>query len=88
MTAPERKEPSIIDTLQDKAVEAEDFNDMNLARLCLTAADRIAELEGVLHVMIYEITHLSPEESDGSHWCKIRKDTLSSARAVLAKGDG
>lgn len=39
-------------------------------------------LEAALDRMIYETTHLSPEECDGSHWCKISKDALTSARSA------
>lgn len=45
-----------------------------------------AENEGLreaLRCMVYETTHLSPEEDDGSHWAKISKETLSEARAAL-----
>lgn len=37
-----------------------------------------------LREMIYEITHLSREEEDGGHWCKISKTTLEHARIALA----
>lgn len=54
------------------------------------AADRIEALEaenerllGALRVMIYETTHLSPMEPDGSHWCRITADALNIARAAL-----
>lgn len=33
--------------------------------------------------MIYETTHLSPLEDDGSHKCVISKDTLAAAREAL-----
>ena len=44
---------------------------------------RVAKLEGALREMVYEATHLSPQEDDGSHWCKISKGTLEKARAAL-----
>lgn len=33
--------------------------------------------------MVYETTHLSREEEDGSHWCKISKAALTQARGAL-----
>ena len=44
---------------------------------------RVAQLEAVLREMLYEATHLSPQEDDGSHWAKISKRTLEKARAAL-----
>jgi hypothetical protein len=45
-----------------------------------------------LRRMIYETTHMSPLEDDGSHKCRISKDALAGARAALAllreDGDG
>lgn len=38
-----------------------------------------------LRVMIYETTHLSPMEPDGSHWCRITADALNTARAALGE---
>jgi hypothetical protein len=37
-----------------------------------------------LKTFIYETTHLSPVEEDGSHWCKISKDCLRQGRAALS----
>jgi hypothetical protein len=37
-----------------------------------------------LRQMIYETTHLSACESDGSHWCKISGEALAKARAAYA----
>lgn len=42
-----------------------------------------ARLREALERLIYETTHLSPENNDGSHWCKISKETLERARAAL-----
>lgn len=36
----------------------------------------------------YPTTHLSAEEDDGSHWCKISKDCLAQARTTLAEMKG
>ena len=47
---------------------------------------RVAVLEGALREMVYEATHLSPQEDDGSHWAKISKGTLEKARAALTGG--
>lgn len=43
------------------------------------SADAIAALES----LIYEVTHLSETEEDGSHICKISAMTLNRARATL-----
>lgn len=42
-------------------------------------------LREALRVMIYETTHLSPMEPDGSHWCRITADALNTARAALGE---
>lgn len=52
------------------------------------SADVVDELVQALGLMVYETTHLSPEESDGSHWCKISKEALEAARAALARYRG
>lgn len=44
-----------------------------------------AELLAALRTMVYETTHLSPLEDDGSHKCKISKAALEAARAAIAK---
>ncbi len=49
------------------------------------AEARATALEDALRRMVYETTHLSAEEDDGSHWCKIPKDALTVARAALQK---
>ena len=53
---------------------------------------RIEELEAklakaveALEFYTYETTHLSAEEDDGSHWCKISKGCLDHARTTLAE---
>lgn len=48
------------------------------------ADPRVVALAEVLRCMVYETTSLSPEEDDGSHWCKISKAALTEARAALA----
>lgn len=48
------------------------------------AEARVRELEEALREMVYETTHLSSEEDDGSHWCKISNATLARARAALS----
>ena len=51
--------------------------------------EKIAEIErlkAALRHLVYEITHLSPEEDDGSHQCRISKPALQSARAELSEG--
>ncbi len=49
------------------------------------AADEIERLKEALRTMVYETTHLSPMETDGSHWCKISAEALAQARATLSK---
>lgn len=44
---------------------------------------RLGDLEAALREMVYETTHLSPCEDDGSHKCKISAATLAKARAAL-----
>ncbi len=46
----------------------------------------VAALRAALGQMIYETTHLSPMEADGSHWCRISATALADARAAL-EGD-
>lgn len=36
-----------------------------------------------LRELVYEETHLSPEEKDGSHRCRITKASLANARTAL-----
>jgi len=43
----------------------------------------VARLRCALQRMIYETTHLSPQQDDGSHWCKISHGALAEAREVL-----
>jgi len=47
-----------------------------------TQADKLAD---ALRRFIYKTTHLSPMEDDGSHWCKIDRETLEIARKTLAE---
>lgn len=54
------------------------------ARSIALAQDRIEQLEKALREMVYETTHLSPCEDDGSHKCKISGATLAKARAALS----
>jgi len=44
-----------------------------------------ARLQESLGQLIYEVTHLSPQEDDGSHWCRITGQTLKKARAALGE---
>lgn len=43
-----------------------------------------AALVEALKALVYETTHLSPQEEDGSHVCKISKRVLDAGRAALA----
>jgi hypothetical protein len=36
-----------------------------------------------LKAMVYEVTHLSPQEENGAHKCVISADTLTRARAAI-----
>lgn len=46
-------------------------------------AAQVQALTGALRQMVYATTHLSAEEDDGSHWCRINKADLTQARAAL-----
>ena len=54
-----------------------------IARPPVTDEQAVQELTGALREMIYETTHLSPCEADGSHWCKISGNALARARSAL-----
>jgi hypothetical protein len=43
-----------------------------------------ARLRSALQRMVYETTHLSSLQDDGSHWCKISHGALAEARAALS----
>jgi hypothetical protein len=51
------------------------------------ARAEVARLREALRSFVYETTHLSPLEDDGSHWCRISAETLSKGRAALSQGD-
>ena len=53
------------------------------ADLCTPTDERVKALEAALQTFIYETTHLSPIEDDGSHWCKISAECLEKGRAAL-----
>lgn len=48
-----------------------------------TLRARLAKMEEALTTLVYEVTHLSPEDDRGRHSCYISKDALESARAAL-----
>jgi len=52
-----------------------------------TLRAEVKRLRAALRTMVYEATHLSPEEEDLSHWCKFTGDALQAARAALAHGE-
>ena len=65
-----------------KAAEARaEAAESELAALKAELAEAVADLQ----MFVYETTHLSPIEDDGSHWCKISAECLSNARAFLAR---
>lgn len=47
------------------------------------ACDERNALKAALALIVYETTHLSPVEEDGSHWCRITGPCLNKARAAL-----
>jgi hypothetical protein len=49
------------------------------------AKEEIEHLRAALRELIYEITHLSPQEDDGSHRCTITGETLRKARMALGE---
>jgi len=49
---------------------------------------KLAKAVEALEFYTYETTHLSAEEDDGSHWCKISKGCLAQARTTLAELKG
>lgn len=46
---------------------------------------RLEEMAGALQEMVYETTHLSPRNDDGSHVCRITAEALARARRALNK---
>lgn len=62
---------SIIDSLTQKAREAEDYNDMNLARLLLTAADEIELLQGVLSEIVAVLLPMDAREPPKCPICDL-----------------
>lgn len=57
-----------------------------LARAALAGEKPVgAGVETALRQFIYETTHLSPENDDGSHDCRISKGCLEAGRAALSK---
>jgi predicted nuclease with TOPRIM domain len=83
----------IADGLRDSIVSRNDL----LAELARNVEGRqeridtleaeVARLKAALRTMVYEATHLSQEEEDLSHWCKLTGDALQAARAALAHGE-
>lgn len=63
--------------------EAEFLVDELNGKESLTA--QLEEARKALRTFIYETTHLSACENDGSHWCKISKETLEKGRAIYYK---
>ena len=51
------------------------------------AEAEVARLRQALRTMIYEITDLSPLEDDGTYWCKISDEALTSAIASVEHKD-
>lgn len=55
---------------------------------CAEARDEIKQLRAALKEAVYEATHLSPQEPDGSHWAKMSAAWLARALAALAPQEG
>ena len=68
---------------QDTSVYRYDVRGIACADAHLIAA--APELFEALAELIYEATHLSPREDDGSHKCRITAPVLAKARAALSK---
>lgn len=51
-------------------------------------SERVEKLEACLKRAVYETTHLSPLEDDGSHWAKMSGEWLAEARALLSDTEG
>jgi hypothetical protein len=65
--------------------QAEAIAAWNARQSATTEALAAMEQAGAaLREHIYETTHLSPEEDDGSHWCSISKNCLNGSRQALA----
>ena len=82
------REKAVVSDLweQQKEIALGYLADCNKAAdLIETQAREIERLREALIEYVYETTHLSPQEEDGSHWCKISANCLSKARAALAK---
>ena len=47
----------------------------------------VEALRGALRLFVYDTTHLSAMNDDGSHWACISACTLDEARAALKGGD-
>lgn len=73
-------EPSVVERLRRLG---SDLQDEYAWEVCGRGADRIQVLEHALREMIYETTHHSPMELDGSHKCRITAVTLDAARKAL-----
>lgn len=54
------------------------------AEYAVLSVNSHADLVDALRGLVYETTHMSPLESDGSHKCRITADALAKARAALA----
>ena len=61
-------------------------NDVEYTRSDI-AESEAARLRRALRTMIYEITDLSPLEDDGTYWCKISDEALTSAIASVEHKD-
>ena len=71
---------SLLKSLAEQAQMAEDYNDMNLARLCLTAADEIEQLQKLVADLTQELDYVG-----GSGWRDETDELLTRAGDAIAK---
>src|SRR5258708_344804 len=95
---PERMQTpeNIIDCFLDHGGEGErivaclaEFDLVVIKANLLAAKDaEIAALRSAVERFVYETTHLSPMEYDGSHKCTISSNALNQGRAALEMSGG
>ena len=75
-----------IDEVYDTMMDVEQ-NPMGAWQEIQQLVAEVARLRQALRTMIYEITDLSPLEDDGTYWCKISDEALTSAIASVEHKD-
>jgi len=69
------------------SISDRDHAERQLAKIVaenMRQSEHVKRLVEALQDFIYRTTCLSPEEDDGSHWCRIPQETLTNARQALA----